>query len=75
MVKEVVMEAMKVGSGEKWVSDLIISLDVLGWGDLDAETLSGLSGEEVKQALKDIARRRVRECWKEEARGHPSCKC
>ncbi len=37
---------------------------------MDTEALSRLSMNEVKQELKDIAWRRVRECWKEEAKGH-----
>ena len=36
--------------------------DNLGWRGLDTEALSGLSMNEVKQVLKDIAWRRAREC-------------
>ena len=40
-------------------------------GRLDIEALSGLLVKEVKHVLKDIAWRKVREGWGEEARGWP----
>ena len=33
------------------------------------EALNGLTMREVKQMLKDVVRRKVREVWREEARG------
>ena len=45
------------------------SLEVFGWKELDVEALSGLIVREVKLALKAIAWRKVREVWREEARG------
>ena len=44
-------------------------MEVFGWKELDVETLSGLTMREVKLALKAIAWRKVREVWREEARG------
>ena len=55
IVKEVVTEAMKVGSRVKWVRDLVIGWEKFGWRGLDTEALSGLPMNEVKQVLKDIA--------------------
>ena len=41
------------------------------WNGLDAEIVSGLTMKEVKQVLKDIAWREVREVWREAAREWP----
>ena len=49
----------------KWVKDL----GVLGWKELDVAALSGLMMREVKLALKATAWRKVKEVWREEARG------
>ena len=65
----VMIEALELGSKVKWVTDLWQSLEVFGWKELDVEALSGLTMREVKLALKAIAWRKVREVWKEEARG------
>ena len=53
----------------KWVKDLWQSLEVFGWKELDVEALSGLTMRELKLALKALAWRKVREVWREEARG------
>ena len=45
-------------------------LEVFGWKELDLEALSRLTVREVKHILKDIAWRKVREVWREEAREH-----
>ena len=42
-----------------------------GWKGLDAEAVSGLTMKEVKQVLKKIAWREVREVWREAARKQP----
>ena len=65
------IEALELGSKVKWVKDLWQSLEVFGWKELNVETLSGLTMREVKLALKAIAWRKVREVWREEARGRP----
>ena len=52
----------------KWVKDLRQRLEVFGWKEVDVEALSGLTVREVKQILKDIAWRKLREVWREEAR-------
>ena len=44
------------------------SLEVFGWKEVDVEALSGLTVREVKQILKDITWRKVKEVWREEAR-------
>ena len=62
-------EALELGSKVKWVKDLWQSLEGLGWKELDVEALSGLMMREVKLALKAIACRKVRQVWREEARG------
>ena len=45
------------------------SLEVFRWKELDVEALSELTVREVKLALKAIVWRKVREVWREEARG------
>ena len=69
LVKTVMIAALELGSKVKWVKDLWQSLEVFGWKELNVETLSGLTMREVKLALKAIAWRKVREVWREEARG------
>ena len=69
LLKMVMIEALELGSKVKWVKDLWQSLEVFGWKELDVEALSGLTIREVKLALKAIARRKVRDVWREEARG------
>ena len=46
-----------------------MSLEVFRWKELDVEALSELTVREVKLALKAIVWRKVREVWREEARG------
>ena len=43
LLKEVMREAMKLGSRVKWVKDLRMGLDAFGWQGLDIQALSGLS--------------------------------
>ena len=52
LLKEVIREAMKLGSKVKWVKDLKMGLDAFGWQGLDMQALSGLSMNEVKHILK-----------------------
>ena len=52
LLKEVMREAMKLGSRVKWVRDLRMGLDAFGWQGLDMQALSGLSMNEVKHILK-----------------------
>ena len=61
MVKEVMREAMKLGSRVKWVKDLWMALEAFGWQGLDIQALSGISMNEVKHILKCMAWRRARE--------------
>ena len=68
LLKVVMIEALELGSKAEWVKDLQQSLEVFGWNELNVEDLSGLTVREVKHILKDIARRKVREVWREEAR-------
>ena len=60
-------EAMK-RSIELRVKDLWQSLEMFGWKEVDVEALNGLTMREMKQMLKDVAWRKVREVWREEAR-------
>ena len=69
LLKTVMIEALELGSKVKWVKDLWQSLEAFGWKELNVETLSGFTMREVKLALKAIAWRKVREVWREEARG------
>ena len=71
LLKEVMREAMKLGSRVKWVKDLRMGLDTFGWQGLDMQALSGLSMNEVKHILKCMAWRRAREGWREETRARP----
>ena len=68
LLKEVMREAMKLGSRVKWVRDLRMGLDAFGWQGLDMQALSGLSMNEVKHILKCMAWRRAREGWREETK-------
>ena len=68
LLKVVMMEALERGSKVKWVKDLWQSLEMFGWKEVDVEALNGLTMREVKQMLKDVAWRKVREVWREEAR-------
>ena len=68
LLKAVMMEALERGSKVKWVKDLWQSLEMFGWKEVDVEALNGLTMREVKQMLKDVAWRKVREVWREEAR-------
>ena len=71
LLKEVMREAIKLGSRVKWVRDLRMGLDAFGWQGVDMQALSGLSMNEVKHILKCMAWRRAREGWREETRAHP----
>ena len=71
LLKEVMREALKLGSRVKWVKELRMGLDAFGWQGLDVQALSGLTMNEVKHILKCMAWRKVREWWKEETRGRP----
>ncbi len=75
LLKEVMREAMKLGSRVKWVRDLRMGLDAFGWQGLDMQALSGLSMNEVKHILKCMAWRRARQGWREETRALQSWKC
>ena len=84
LLKEIMSEAMKLGSRVKWVKDLRMGLDAFGWQGLDMQALSGLSMNEVKHILKCMAWRRARGGWREETRARPrlevmgrlrSCEC
>ena len=55
----------------RWVKELQQSLVRFKWKGLDAEAVSGLTLKGVKQVLKDIAWREVREVWREAARERP----
>ena len=68
LLKAVMLEALEVGCKVRWVKELQQSLVRLKWKGLDAEAMSGLTLKEVKQVLKDIAWREVREVWREAAR-------
>ena len=59
LLKEVMREAMKLGSRVKWVKDLRMGLDTFGWQGLDMQALSGLLMNEVKHILKSMAWRRA----------------
>ena len=71
LLKEVMREAMKLGSRVEWVKDLRMGLDAFGWRGLDMQALSELLMNEVKHILKCMAWRRVREGWREETRARP----
>ena len=71
VLKEVMREAMKLGSRVKWVKDLRMGLDAFGWQGLDMQALSGLLMNEVKHILKCMAWRRAREGWRQETRACP----
>ena len=71
LLKIVMLEALEVGCKVRWVKGLQQSLVRFGWKGLDAEAVSGLTKKEVKQVLKDIAWREVREAWREAARERP----
>ena len=71
LLKVVMLEAMEVGCKGRWVKELQQSLVRFKWKGLDAEAMSGLTLKEVKQVLKDIAWREVREVWREAARERP----
>ena len=68
LLKVVVIDPLELGSKAEWVKDLQQGLEVFGWKELNVEDLSGLTVREVKHTLKDIAWRKVREVWREEAR-------
>ena len=74
LVKVVMLEVLELGSKVRWVKELQQCLEMFGWRGLDVEALSGLTVMEVKQLLKDVAWRKVREGWREEARGGQSWK-
>ena len=61
LLKVVMLEAMEVGCKVRWVKELQQSLVRFKWKGLDAEAMIGLTLKEVKQVLKDIAWREVRE--------------
>ena len=71
LLKVVMLEALEVGCKVRWVKELQQSLVRFKWKGLDAEAVSGLTLKEVKQVLKDIAWREVREVWREAARERP----
>ena len=55
MLKEVVREAMKLGSRVKWVKDLRMGLEAFGWQGFDIQqALSGLSTNEVKHIYIEV---------------------
>ena len=67
ILKLVMLEALELGKRVRWVKDLQSSLEMFGWSGLKVEALNGLSMREVKHLVKDIAWRKVREGWREEA--------
>ena len=71
LLKVVMLEALEAGCEVQWVKELQQSLVRFKWKGLDAEPVSGLTMKEVKQVLKDIAWREVREVWREAAREWP----
>ena len=71
LLKVVMMEALERGSKVKWMKDLWHSLEMVGWKEVDVEVLKGLTMREVKQMLKDVVWRKVREVRREEARARP----
>ena len=71
LLKIVMLEALEVWCKVRWVKELQQSLVRFRWKGLDAEAVSGLTMKEVKQVLKDIAWREVREGWREAARERP----
>ena len=71
LLKVVMLEAFEVGCKVRWVKELQQSLVRFRWKRLDAKAMSGLTMKEVKQILKDIAWREVREVWREAARERP----
>ena len=71
LLKVVMLEALEVGCKVRLVKELQQSLVRFGWKGLDAEAISRLTMKEVKQVLKNIAWREVREVWREAARERP----
>ena len=69
ILKLVMLEALELGKGVRWVKDLQSSLEMFGWSGLKVEALSRLLMRHVKHLLKDIAWRKVRKGWREEASG------
>ena len=55
ILKLVMLEALELGKGVRWVKDLQSSLEMFGWSALMVEALSGLSMRVVKHLVKDIA--------------------
>ena len=71
LFKVVMLEALEQGCKVWWVKELQQSLVKFGWKGLNAKAVSGLTMNEVKQVLKDIAWREVTEVWREAAREQP----
>ena len=69
ILKLVMLEALELGKGVRWVKDLQSSLEMFGGSALMVEALSGLSMRVLKHLVKYIAWRKVREGWREEASG------
>ena len=65
ILKLVMLEALELGKGVKWVKDLQSSLEMFGWSGLKVETLNGLSMKEVKHLVKDMEE--GKRGWREEA--------
>ena len=74
LLKVVSSEAMETGSRVRWAQDLECSLEIFGWGGVNADALSGLAMEEVGCVLKDVAWGEVKEVWRKEAQEHPKLK-
>ena len=67
ILKSAMLEVLELGKGVRWVKDLQSRLEMFGWSGLKVEALNGLLMREVKHLVKDIAWRKVREGWREEA--------
>ena len=70
-MKVVMLEALEMGGKVNWIQNLEESLRMFGWGGMSSEALGGLSMEEVKKVLTEVAWREVRGVWRKEAQRRP----
>ena len=47
LLKSVMLVALELGKGVRWVKDLQLGLEMFGWSGLKVKALSGLSMREV----------------------------
>ena len=70
IIRRAAKDAISVSRGP-WLNNLKDVLAHFGWSDVSGQSLQGISWQEVKRMLSDIAQRKVLESWRKEILERP----